>query len=126
MTGWLVAAAGALLRLPQRTSLHVAMELALTGEPVDSARAHALGLVNRLAEPGQAVTVARSLAALIAANGPLATLASKRILLESRDWPLDEAFARQAAASEPVITSHDAREGARAFTERRAPAWRGQ
>lgn len=122
----LVAAAGGLLRLPRRTSLQFAMELALTGEPIDVVRAYDLGLVNRLVEPGQALSQARSLAAMIAGNGPLATRAAKRILLESRDWPLGEAFARQASISEPVINSRDACEGARAFAERRQPAWQGQ
>jgi enoyl-CoA hydratase len=122
----LVAAAGALLRLPQRIPYHVAMELALTGEPIDAERAAALGLVNRLAEPGEAVAVARDLAAQIAANGPLALAASKRILVEAPGWPAGERWARQAALVGPVRGSEDAREGARAFAEKRAPAWRGQ
>src|SRR6476469_4666644 len=66
----LVAAAGALLRLPKRIPYHVAMELALTGDPIGAERAHELGIVNRLSEPGAAVDAALELAAEIARNGP--------------------------------------------------------
>lgn len=122
----LVAAGGALLRLPRRLPRNVAMELALTGDPIDAERAHAFGLVNRLAEPGQALESALELAAAIAANGPLAIVASKRILDESPDWSDIEFFARQEEISGPVYRSDDAREGATAFAEKRAPVWRGR
>lgn len=122
----LVAAGGALLRLPQRLPATIAAEMALTGDPIGAERAHALGLVNRLAEPGRAVQVALELAAAIAVNGPLALTATKRILTEGRDWPQDEFFARQAAIVEPVLDSEDAQEGARAFAQRREPVWRGR
>src|SRR5690242_11237909 len=75
----LVAAGGALLRLPRALPRGIAMELALTGDPIDAERATELGLVNRLAEPGQAVDVALGLASEIAGNGPLALAATKRI-----------------------------------------------
>ncbi len=122
----LVAAAGALLRLPRVLPRNVAMELALTGEPIDAERAYELGLVNRLAEPGQAVTTALELAETIAANGPLALAATKRILIEAVDWPDSEFFVRQDEIVEPVMSSEDAREGAVAFAEKRAPVWRGR
>ncbi len=122
----LVAAAGALLRLPRVLPRNVAMELALTGEPIDAERGYELGLVNRLAEPGHAVTTALELAETIAANGPLALAATKRILVEAVDWPDSEFFARQGEIVEPVMTSEDAREGATAFAEKRAPVWRGR
>src|SRR5881392_303074 len=79
----LVAAGGALLRLPRALPRNVALELALTGDPIDAARAHELGLVNRLAEPGQALEVALELAEAIAANGPLALAATKRVMREA-------------------------------------------
>src|SRR5881398_98262 len=82
----LVAAGGALLRLPARVPYGLAMELALTGDPIDAERGHELGLVNRLTEPGEALAGALELAAAIARNGPLALAASKRILAESADW----------------------------------------
>lgn len=122
----LVAAGGALLRLPRRIPYHVAMELALTGEPISAERGAALGLVNRLVAPGGAVEGALSLADQIAAGAPLALVASKRILQEQWDWPAGEAFAAQAEISEPVFASEDAREGAVAFAEKRPPVWRGR
>jgi enoyl-CoA hydratase len=122
----LVAAGGALLRLPRALPRNVAMELALTGDPIAAERAHELGLVNRLTDPGQAVAVALELAEAIAANGPLALTATKRILTESPDWPDSEFFARQGEIAGPVMGSEDAREGSIAFAEKRAPVWRGR
>lgn len=107
----LVAAGGALLRLPHRIPYGLAMELALTGEPIDAERAAAVGLVNRLVEPGQTVSTALELAATIAANGPLAVTASKRILTEAPTWTADQTWQRQAEITDPVRTSHDARRG---------------
>jgi len=122
----LVAAGGALLRLPRRIPYHLAMELALTGDPIGAERAHAIGIVSRLAEPGEALAGARELAATIARNGPLAVDATKRIVTAAGDWPEAEAWERQAAIAGPVFTSEDAREGAQAFAEKRDPVWRGR
>jgi enoyl-CoA hydratase len=122
----LVAAGGALLRLPRVLPRNVANELALTGDPIEAERAYELGLVNRLAEPGQALDAALQLAETIAANGPLALAATKRIMVESVDWPDAEFFARQGEISDPVFASEDAREGATAFSERRDPVWKGR
>ena len=74
----LVAGAGAALRLPERVPLPIALELLLTGEPIDADRAAALGLVNRLTDEGGALDGALELAAPIAANGPLAVAVTKR------------------------------------------------
>jgi enoyl-CoA hydratase len=122
----LVAAAGALRRLPLRVPYGVALELALTGDPIDAERGFELGLVNRLAEPGGAVEAALELAGAIATNGPLALAASKRILQAQADWSEDEFWTRQGEIAGPVIGSEDAREGATAFAEKRAPVWRGR
>ena len=122
----LVAAGGALLRLPRTMPRNVAMELALTGDLIEAERAHELGLVNRLADPGQALDTALQLAETIAANGPLALAATKRIMVESADWPDAEYFNRQREIIEPVFNSEDAREGATAFAERRDPVWKGR
>jgi enoyl-CoA hydratase len=122
----LVAAGGGLLRLPRALPRNVAMELALTGDPIDAERGYELGLVNRLAEPGQALEAALELAGAIVGNGPLALAATKRILVESVDWPDSEFFARQAEIAGPVAASEDAREGSVAFAEKRAPVWKGR
>ncbi len=122
----LVAAGGALIRLPKRIPYHVAMELALTGDPVPAERGYELGVVNRLAEPGAALATARELAAGISRNGPLALDATKRILRAAPDWSEEEAWARQGEIAGPVFASDDAREGAVAFAEKRDPVWRGR
>ncbi len=121
----LVAAGGALLRLPQRIPYGLAMELALTGEPITAERGQEVGLVDRLADPGGAVDAALELAATIAKNGPLALTATKEVLLSQRDWTSDEFWARQGEITGGVFTSNDAREGAIAFSEKREPKWTG-
>jgi enoyl-CoA hydratase len=122
----LVAAGGGLLRLPARIPYHLAMELALTGDPIGAERAAAAGLVSRLTPAGGALEGAVELARTIAANGPLAVAASKRILVEAPGWPHDELWERQDAIDTPVFRSEDAREGATAFAEKRPPVWRGR
>jgi enoyl-CoA hydratase len=126
VTRGLVAAAGGLLRLPRRIPYHLAMEIALTGEPVAAARLQQAGLISQLVPAGQALDRARQLAARIAANAPLAVELTKRIVVESADWPSTEAFARQNDIMAPVFSSADAVEGATAFAEKRAPVWRGK
>ena len=121
----LVAAGGALLRLPRRMPYHVVMELALTGDPMPAERFHAFGVVNRLTAPGGALDGALELAGALARNGPLALAASKQILMVQDDWSSDEMWARQGEIAGPVLGSDDAREGATAFKERREPVWRG-
>ena len=122
----LVAAGGGLLRLPRVLPRAVAMELALTGDPITAERGYELGMVNRLAEPGGALDAALELAAAIAVNAPLALVGSKRILNESLDWPDAEFFERQQELSGPIFDSEDAKEGATAFAEKRAPVWKGR
>jgi enoyl-CoA hydratase len=126
VTRGLVAAGGGLLRLPRRIPYHQAMELALLGKHVPAPRMRELGLVNRLVPNGQALAVALELAGELAANGPLALTASKRIIVESADWSEDESWVKQDEIARPVGTSADAREGAIAFAEKRAPMWQGR
>jgi len=126
VTRGLVPAAGGLLRLPARVPRGAALELVLTGEPMSSERAFELGLVTRLAEPGAARDEALALAAAIAANAPLATVAAKSILDQAQGLPADEAWARQRAIADPVIGSDDAREGALAFAQKRPARWHGR
>ena len=122
----LVAGAGGLLRLPSRIPYHLAMEIALTGAHFPAARLAAAGLVNVVVPAGQALTAATELAGQVALGAPLALAASKRVIVEAADWPSDEAFARQGEIIGPVFGSKDAMEGAIAFAEKRAPAWRGE
>ena len=122
----LIAAGGGLLRLAQRIPYHVAAEIALTGDPVPVERLYQVGLVNRVAEPGQALDVALALAAQLVDNAPLALEGSKLVLEQAADWGLAEGWAKQEPIMQRVSTSEDAREGATAFAERRAPVWRGR
>jgi enoyl-CoA hydratase len=122
----LIAAGGGLLRLPRRMPYHLAMELALTGEPISAERAFELGLVNRLAEEGGAAALALELAEQLATGAPLSLMASKRIIERQHDWTSEEMWARQDEIGAPVFASQDAVEGAKAFAEKRPPAWQGR
>lgn len=122
----LAAAAGGLIRLPRVLPPRVAMEMALTGDPVTAEELHAHGLVNRLTEPGGALAAATELARRITANAPLAVAAAKRVMTEQRDWSTAEQFERQEAITRPVLDSADALEGASAFTEKRPATWSGR
>jgi enoyl-CoA hydratase len=122
----LVAAGGGLMRLAAGLPRPLAMEWSLTGELIPATRGHEVGLVNRLTPKGGALDEALTLARAIAANGPLAVAATKKILVEAPEWPAADAFDRQRQISEPVRSSEDAREGATAFKEKRAPRWQGR
>lgn len=119
----LVAAAGGLTRLPGRIPRAVAIEMALTGKAMTAVELQPFGLVNRLAPEGTVLQAAIELAEEIAANGPLAVRASKRVIDESPAWAPAEAFARAREIVMPVFDSNDAREGASAFAAGRAPIW---
>ena len=121
----LVAAAGGVMMLPDQIPERIAMELALTGDFIDAARAYELGLINRITD-GEALAAAKELAASIVANGPLAVRVSKQVIKQSRGWPMDERYTRQTQLIAPVFISEDAREGAAAFAEKRAPNWKGK
>ncbi|WP_018335470.1 crotonase/enoyl-CoA hydratase family protein [Actinomycetospora chiangmaiensis] len=121
----LIAGSGGLLRLPHRVPRAVATELALTGDRFSAVDAHGWGLVNRLVDPGSAVSAATELAERIARNAPLALAATKR-MLAAADLPVDEAWARQEAELVAIKATGDAQEGARAFAEKRAPRWSGR
>ena len=122
----LVAAGGALRRLPERIPMGIAMEMALTGDPITAERGYEVGLVNVVCEPGGALEAAFALAERIAPNGPLGLTASKRILQEQGEWGEKQFWERQGEIAGPVLFSEDAREGAMAFKERREPAWQGR
>ncbi|MGV0848867.1 crotonase/enoyl-CoA hydratase family protein [Mycolicibacterium phlei] len=119
------AMGGGLFRLPRRIPYHRAMELALTGKPLTASQFHELGLVNRLAEPGQSRTVAIELAEEIAANGPVAVRASAGVVRRSQEWGDRESWDLQVPFVQPVLESDDFREGLAAFAEKRPPVWKG-
>jgi enoyl-CoA hydratase len=122
----LVARGGGLFRLPRVLPRHLALELVLTGEPLDAVRAAEHGLVNRLTEDGEALDGAMQLAEQVARNAPMAVVTSKRIARGALDWSETEAFIRQQAMTDAVFASDDAAEGARAFAEKREPQWTGR
>jgi len=122
----LIAGAGGLLRLPRRLPPAIAMELALTGDPLSAPDAHRYGLVNTVTAPGGALDGALALAARISANGPMAVAGSREILSNATDWSIEEGFVRQEAILAPIIISADAHEGALAFAEKRPPQWSGR
>ncbi len=121
----LAAVGGGLMRLPRQMPQRVAMELALTGDMMGSDRAYELGLINEVVDDGTALKAAKAMARRITANAPLSILTAKEIVMESRDWPTGEMFDRQEAYRDPVFNSNDAKEGARAFAEKRSPNWTG-
>jgi enoyl-CoA hydratase len=122
----LVAAGGAALLLPRRVPFNLALEMLLTGEPLAALRAAEVGLVNRVTPQGRALQGALEMAATIGGNGPLAVAATKAVARGSSDWTFAEAWARQEELIGPVFASEDAREGATAFAEKRAPVWKSR
>lgn len=122
----LTAAAGGLFRLPRRIPYSVAMELILTGRMWEAEDAAAVGFLSRLTEQGGALDAAVELAEEIAVNAPLSLMASKQVVVESAGWAPEDAFSRQESIVDPVRQSADAKEGALAFVEKRAPVWQGR
>jgi enoyl-CoA hydratase len=122
----LVAGAGGLFRLPRALPKNVAMELALTGDPIDAQRAYELGLVNRICEPAALIDTAIALAEQITANAPLAVRASRDIVLRGMLADDDTAWRITNEAFAVVASSEDFAEGPRAFIEKREPQWKGR
>jgi enoyl-CoA hydratase len=122
----LIANAGGLFRLPRAIGQAAAMEMILTGEPIDAQRAYDLGLVSRLVEPGRSTEIALELAEKIAAAAPLAVQASRRVVLAAAyadDETLRDLSNREMAQ---VMRAEDSKEGVLAFVEKRPPQWMGR
>lgn len=125
----IIAGGGGLVRLATQIPPALAMEIALTGDPISALRAAELGLVNTVTEPAALMDEAIALAGRISANAPLAVQSSKRVLqrIVARARP-DEAlgWALTSMESASLRASHDAKEGPQAFAEKRAPVWTGR
>lgn len=117
---------GGTQRLPRIVGPTKAKELILMGEIIDAAEAARIGLVNRVADAGEAMSIAMSMAETIASRGPVAVREAKRAIDLAGDLPLDEGLARELDASERVFESADMLEGAQAFFEKRAPKFTGE
>ena len=125
----IIAAAGGAVRMVQQIPKKQAMELLLTGDPISAARALELGLINQVVPAAELMTAARALAARIAVNAPLSVQATKRIALGMRDGTLPgdvEPWVLNDLEIKAVMRSEDAKEGPRAFAEKRAPVWKAR
>ncbi|HKX71631.1 MAG TPA: crotonase/enoyl-CoA hydratase family protein [Acidimicrobiales bacterium] len=122
----LVAAAGGLFRLGRKIPLNVAMELALTGDPITAEIAHHHGLVNRLVEPGEALDAAIALAERICANAPVAVRESRRVVIEATNAPDDVGWKMSLEGMAAAMSSEDFGEGLTAFIDKRPPVWKGR
>lgn len=122
----LLAAAGGLFRLPRALPRNVALEMAMTGDPITAERAHQFGMVNVLCEPGEAMAAAQALAMRITANAPLAVRASRRVMLTAAMADDEAAWRITAEEGVPVYASEDYREGPLAFIEKRPAVWKGR
>ncbi len=122
----LIAGAGGLFRLPRAIGRAAAMEMILTGDPLDAQRAYDLGMVNRLVDSDAVVTTAVELAGKIAASAPLAVWASRRVVLASAYASDDALIAMTNEEFGAILQSEDTKEGLTAFIEKRPPRWQGR
>jgi crotonobetainyl-CoA hydratase len=125
----IIAAAGGVLRLPRQIPQKVAMKMVLTGEEVSAAEMERWGMVNEIVPSDELLSTALELANKITSNAPLAVQASKRLLLEGMDLPLhhsNEAWELNRQVISQVLQTEDAKEGPKAFSEKRAPIWKGR
>jgi enoyl-CoA hydratase len=122
----LVAAAGGLFRLPRALPRNIALELAMTGDPIDATRAHQFGMVNQLVDPGEALEAALSFADRICANAPVAVRESRRVVLDGATADDGTAWDLTNKAMMATVSTEDFQEGPRAFIEKRPPEWKGR
>ena len=117
---------GSAVRLPRQIPYTVAAELLLTGRHITADEARSIGLIGHVVPDGQALGRALEIADAIAANGPVAVRAILRVIRETEGMPENEAFALEAKVGMAVFASEDAKEGPRAFAEKRRPQFRGK
>jgi enoyl-CoA hydratase len=122
----LVAAGGGLFRLGRKIPFNLAMELALTGDPIAAQQAHHHGLVNRLVEPGKALDGATALAEQICANAPVAVRESRKVVIEATNAPDEVGWKMSVEGMAAAMSSDDFSEGLTAFIEKRPPQWKGR
>jgi enoyl-CoA hydratase len=122
----LVAAAGGLFRLGRKIPLNIAMECALTGDPISAERANQFGLVNVLCDDGEALAKASELADRVCANAPIAVRESRKVVIEATNAPDEIGWQMSAAGMAKAMQSEDFSEGLTAFIEKRPPQWKGK
>lgn len=122
----LIPFAGSLVRLPRQTPYAIAMELLLTGDPIDAQRAYEIGMINHVVPQVEVLPKALEIAETIAGNGPVAVQQIKNTVLRASGATLEEGFALEDEAEAIVMQTEDAREGPRAFMEKRKAQFKGR
>ncbi|NQZ99826.1 MAG: enoyl-CoA hydratase/isomerase family protein [Myxococcales bacterium] len=122
----MLAGAGGVARVCQRIGLAPALEIVMTGDPIDARRAYELGLINRVVEREALLDTAVELAERIAENAPLAVQRGKQLAREVIGASEEETWALSDEARTTIMATEDAREGPRAFAEKRPPVWKGR
>jgi enoyl-CoA hydratase len=117
---------GSTVRLRRQIPYAIAMDLLLTGRHISAEEAYRIGLVSRIVPDGQALAVAKEIAEVIAGNGPLAVQAIKRSVMETEGLPEEAALEKELEIGWPILSTEDAKEGPRAFMEKRKPVFKGK
>ena len=122
----IIPSGGSMVRLPRQIPFCKAMEVLLVGDSMSAEEAHRIGLVNQVVSPGKLMEMAEEFAGKIAENGPLAVRKIKETVLKALGRPVNEGYALEDEAARVIMGSEDAREGPRAFAEKRPPRYVGR